>query len=50
MTPPGVNHNLKSTYRQKKIIKPHTGLHTDYLPKKMQSYNYNWIKLYAMAG
>jgi hypothetical protein len=26
------------------------GLHTDYLPKKMRSYNNNWIKLYTIAG
>jgi hypothetical protein len=50
MTPRGVNRNLKLTYHQKMIRKPHTDLHIACLPKKIESYKNNWGRPYAMAG
>jgi hypothetical protein len=40
----GKNHNFKSTYYQKMIRMPHINFHINCLPKKMLSYNNNWIR------
>jgi len=50
MIPHRVNCNLRSTYHQNMIKKPHTALHIACFPKKRQSYNVYLRSPYTMTG